>query len=78
MNAEKRSRLRKDQRQVAISGGFDDIRSPDLRFFEEASKLGEVTVLVWPDDAIQSVTARPPTVPPSRRARGSQPAGITA
>ena len=27
-------------KQVVVSGGFDDIRSRDLRFFEEAAKLG--------------------------------------
>ena len=31
--------------QVIVAGGFDDIRSRDLRFLEEASKLGELTVV---------------------------------
>ena len=49
-----------DAKQIVAFGGFDDIRSFDLRFFEEASKLGEMTVLVWPDDLIQQTTGVPP------------------
>jgi glycerol-3-phosphate cytidylyltransferase-like family protein len=40
-------------RQVVVSGGFDDIKSRDLRFLEEAAKLGEVSVLLWPDETLQ-------------------------
>jgi len=36
---------------VLVDGGFDDIRSRDVRFLEEASGLGEVTVRLWPDEA---------------------------
>ncbi len=35
--------------QVVVSGGFDEIKSRDLRFLEEAAKLGTLTVLRWPD-----------------------------
>src|SRR5208337_2973912 len=38
---------------IVVSGGFDDIRSRDLRFLEESAKLGSVTVLLWTDEAIQ-------------------------
>lgn len=47
-------------KQVAVSGGFDDIKSRDLRFLEEASKLGAVTVLLWPDATLEKVTGRAP------------------
>jgi cytidyltransferase-like protein len=47
-------------KQVIVSGGFDDIRSRDLRFLEEAAKLGELTVLLWNDQAIGQVTGQPP------------------
>ncbi len=47
-------------RQIIVSGGFDDIRSRDLRFLEEASKLGKLTVLLWPDAAVQKLTGMPP------------------
>jgi cytidyltransferase-like protein len=37
-------------KQIVVSGAFDDIRSRDLRFLEAASRLGELSVLLWPDD----------------------------
>jgi len=36
-------------KQIVVSGGFDDIRSRQIRFLEAASGLGELTVLLWPD-----------------------------
>lgn len=45
---------------VVVSGGFDDIRARDLRFLEEAAKLGELTVLLWTDEAIKQATGKPP------------------
>jgi cytidyltransferase-like protein len=48
---------------VVVSGGFDDIKSRDLRFLEEASKLGELSVLLWSDDIIQHVTHKAPKFP---------------
>lgn len=47
-------------KQVVVSGGFDDIKSRDLRFFEEAAKLGELTVLLWPDAVLEKVAGRTP------------------
>src|SRR4051812_19032312 len=35
--------------QVLVSGAFDDVRSSQIRFLEQASKLGELTVLLWTD-----------------------------
>jgi len=55
------------QTQVIVSGGFDDIRSRDLRFLEEAAKLGELTVLLWPDAALQKLTGKPPKFPLAER-----------
>jgi len=46
--------------QVCVTGGFDDLRAPHVRFLEEASRLGELTVLLWPDDALREMTGRPP------------------
>jgi cytidyltransferase-like protein len=37
--------------QVAVTGPFDDQGSRTLRFLQEAARLGEVTVLLWSDDA---------------------------
>ena len=50
-----------------VSGGFDDLKSRDLRFLEEAAKLGELTVLLWPDEAVQQVTGKPPKFPLAER-----------
>jgi cytidyltransferase-like protein len=46
--------------KVIVSGGFDDLKSRDLRFLEEAAKLGEVSVLLWPDAALQKLTGKAP------------------
>src|SRR5215469_9320519 len=54
-------------KQVIVSGGFDDIRSRDLRFLEEAAKLGELTVLLWPDVTLQKLTGKPPKFPLAER-----------
>jgi cytidyltransferase-like protein len=53
--------------QVIVSGAFDDIRSRDLRFLEEAAKMGELTVLLWADGAIQRLTGRAPKFPLAER-----------
>ena len=51
------------RRQIIVSGGFDDLRARHLRFLEEAARLGELTVLVWPDETFQQVQGKPPTFP---------------
>jgi len=52
---------------VAVSGAFDDIRSPQLRFLHEASRLGPVTVLLWSDAVIEANTGAPPRFPLTER-----------
>jgi cytidyltransferase-like protein len=54
-------------RQVVVSGGFDDLRSHDLRFLEETAKLGEVTIWLWPDEALRKLTGRAPKFPLAER-----------
>ena len=49
-----------DQPQVVVSGGFDNIKSHDLRFLEEAAKFGHLTVLLWPDAVLQTITGQAP------------------
>ncbi len=56
-----------DCRQIVAFGGFDDIRSADVRFLEEAAKLGELTVFVWPDDLVRLATGSPPKFPLAER-----------
>jgi cytidyltransferase-like protein len=47
-------------KQIVISGGFDDIKSRDLRFLEEAAKLGELTMLLWPDAVLEKLNGKAP------------------
>jgi len=54
-------------KKVVVSGAFDDVRSHDLRFLQEAGKLGEVTVLLWPDKRIEKVTGKAPKFPLAER-----------
>ncbi|MBU6297922.1 MAG: adenylyltransferase/cytidyltransferase family protein [Alphaproteobacteria bacterium] len=54
-------------RHVVVAGGFDDIRSHDLRFLEEAARLGPVTVFLSSDETIRDTTGRPPKFPLAER-----------
>ena len=53
--------------EIIASGPFDDIRSRELRFLEEASKLGRLTVLLWSDDTVRRTTGRAPKFPFAER-----------
>src|ERR1043166_705920 len=55
------------QKQIVVSGAFDDVRSRDLRFLEEAAKLGILTVLLWPDAAVEQRTGNAPKFPSEER-----------
>jgi cytidyltransferase-like protein len=48
---------------VVVSAAFDDLRSPQIRFLEEAAKLGELTVLLWSDEEIRRFTGMSPKFP---------------
>jgi cytidyltransferase-like protein len=54
-------------KHVIVTGGFDDIRSRDLRLLEEASKLGALTVLVWPDETLEQLIGKAPKFPLAER-----------
>jgi cytidyltransferase-like protein len=53
--------------QVIVSGAFDNLNSRDMRFMEEASKLGELQVLLWSDEAVRGVTGSDPKFPLAER-----------
>jgi cytidyltransferase-like protein len=55
-------------KQIIVSGPFDDIRSRDLRWLEEAAKLGDVAVWLWTDGMIEQVTGKTPKFPLAERA----------
>jgi len=50
-------------KNIIVSGGFDDIRSIDIRFLQEAASLGKLDVLLWPDETFTSFYGHPPKFP---------------
>jgi cytidyltransferase-like protein len=52
---------------VYTSGAFDDIRSADIRFLDEAARLGPLTVGLWPDERIRASTGAGPKFPEAER-----------
>jgi cytidyltransferase-like protein len=52
---------------VIASGSFNNIRSSDIRFLEEAAKVGPITILLWSDDAYQQIKGRKPEFPQKER-----------
>jgi len=54
-------------KKIIVAGAFDDVRSRDLRFLQEAGKLGDVTVLLWTDEAIEKFTGKKPKFPLAER-----------
>jgi cytidyltransferase-like protein len=52
---------------VQVLGGFDDLRSRDVRFLQEAARLGAVEVSLLSDDAIARITGSPPAFPEDER-----------
>ncbi len=54
-------------RIVVVTGSFDDLRSRQVRLLEEASKLGEVHVLLWPDETVLALCGQPPKFPENER-----------
>jgi cytidyltransferase-like protein len=52
---------------VVVSGGFDDLRSAQVRFLEEAAKIGPLRVLLWSDAAIRRIEGREPKFPQAER-----------
>ncbi len=52
---------------VFLSASFDDLRSPQVRLLEEASRLGDLHVLLWSDSVVQSQTGGAPKFPQQER-----------
>ena len=46
--------------EVFVSGAFNDLRSRDVRFLQEASRLGDVTVLLWSDEYFRAMDGHLP------------------
>ena len=54
-------------KRIVVSGSFDDLRSRQVRFLEEAARLGELEVLLWSDAVIQQVQEQQPKFPLAER-----------
>ena len=52
---------------VAVLGAFDDLKSRDVRFLEEASKFGAVHVWLWSDEVVAALTGQTPKFPFAER-----------
>jgi cytidyltransferase-like protein len=55
------------RKPVAITGAFDDLNSRSVRLLQEAARLGDLTVLLWPDSVVQEATGKPPRFPQAER-----------
>lgn len=52
---------------VVVSGSFDDLRSPHIRFLEEMARRWQVHVQLWSDDLFKSHEGRAPKFPQAER-----------
>jgi len=54
-------------RTVFVTGSFDNIGSRDMRFLEEAAKLGPLIVRLWSDATFERLEGRRPNFPLDER-----------
>ena len=54
-------------KRIVVHGGFDDIRSLDVRFLQEAARFGLLYVLLWNDESLCAAIGRDPKFPESER-----------
>ncbi len=50
-------------KNVVVSGSFDNLKSSDFRFLEEAAKFGPLTVFLWSDEVSEQVNGAAPKFP---------------
>ena len=50
-------------KNLFVSGSFDNLTSRDVRFFEEASRLGPIHILLWSDEVARVLDGRAPVFP---------------
>src|ERR1035438_991891 len=53
--------------RVVISGKFDDVRSLQVRWLQEAARRGDVHLLVWSDELIEASSGAAPKFPLAER-----------
>ena len=54
-------------RCIVVCGAFDNLRSPDIRFLQEAARLGPLHVLLFSDTLCQALTDAAPKFPQAER-----------
>lgn len=54
-------------KSVVVTGSFDDLRSPGVRFLEAASGFGYVNVLLWSDALVERSSGQPSKFPQDER-----------
>lgn len=54
-------------KNVIVSGSMDDLRFSDMRFLQEAARLGSVQVLLWSDDLVRRLSGSEPKFPLAER-----------
>ena len=54
-------------KKVSVTGNFDNLRSYHVRFLQEASRLGEVCVLLWSDEVKNLLEGSAPSFPQAER-----------
>ena len=54
-------------KNVVVSGCFDNIQSRDVRFLEEAARIGPLTILLWSDATYQLIKVRKSEFPQQER-----------
>jgi len=47
-------------KKLVVTGSFDNLRSSDVRFLEEAAKSGDVHVLLWSDEIARCLEGKAP------------------
>lgn len=52
---------------IVVSGCFDDLRSRHVRFLQEASRLGELHLLLWSDRVARTLAGKEPRFPQEER-----------
>ena len=53
--------------EIFVGGAFNDLRSRDVRFLQEASRLGVLTVLLWADESFLAQEGHRPEFPEAER-----------
>jgi cytidyltransferase-like protein len=52
---------------AVVSGSFDDLKLPQVRFLEEAARIGTLQVFLWSDALAEKLVGHPPKFPQEER-----------